>query len=566
MIRRKSHVLCLLFMVSYQLANCRSLQKTQIKNDLGALPEELDAKLEQTYAEFKAANEYLMTRVVTEGGLVDRADWEEHLPTYQSFTEADKALLESHLRDLAEQSKNANEKKSALALEAIRSDDKELERFCTAMPKGGMLHVHPWGTVDQPTLKGILAQVNPKFDLKTLLANLETGGAFGQLYPAETEFLLALQSKYQKSSGDYKCNVKSPPPASDEDCPTYSVLSDDEKSQIERLYFLPKENQQGVPRFDRFLGSFTVFSATVFQTRKGVDPEKIMYNAFFQRAKDLGVSYVEITQFLGRDQAEKKWLPSLQEWSKEIESQYGVTPKLLAAFTRAKSPDDIRKSALQMADRLQSDLPEATFTTPDQILVGVNLLADETTNPALEKGQTLYPFVANFRQSRPLGMTMHAGELGDVRNVRDAVIMGVERVGHGVLLRNDVVTLELARRHYLSLGIETNIISNLLLDVAPDVGSHPFLDFLRLGFAVSLSTDDEGIFESTIVDECVAAVKHTNINYCELQKTASNSIQSSFASGSEKARLMERLKADFGAFESNWAHLKIENATAESCL
>jgi adenosine deaminase len=130
--------------------------------------------------------------------------------------------------------------------------------------------------------------------------------------------------------------------------------------------------------------------------------------------------------------------------------------------------------------------------------------------------------------------------LGDVRNVRDAVIMGVERVGHGVLLRGDVVTLEVARRHYLTLGIETNIVSNLLLDVVPDAGHHPCLDFLRLGFAVSLSTDDAGILRIDLSHEYARAAKD-GASYEDLKRSARNAIAFSFLAG-------EGLWSDPGAY------------------
>ncbi|MGE0173081.1 MAG: hypothetical protein AB7T49_09860 [Oligoflexales bacterium] len=569
MMRRKISAFCLLFLLSYQMSNCRSLQKdlnSSLKTDQNAFPPQLEAKLMETHAEFLTAGAYLSDKVSRENGTVDRTAWEGMLPTYQSFTAEEKSVIEEHLRAIAAESKKTSDARSLLGLDSIRNQEAELKNFCSTVPKGGMLHIHPWGTVDQATLEEILAKVNPKFDLKVLIANLQTGGAFGRLYPDEMKFLGSLSKKYAVSDApEYKCNTKAPQPSPDESCPTYNALSNEEKDQIKRLYFLPKAKHEGVPRFDRFLGSFTITSATVFQSRKNVDPEKIMYDAFFKRAKNLGVSYVEITQFLGRDYGGKKWLPSLNEWADQIQSQFGITAKLLAAYTRAKEPEDIRKSTLQMFERLKADLPLSS-SGQASVLVGVNLLADETTNPALEKGQTLYPLVRDLRDSRPLGMSMHAGELGDVRNVRDAIIMGVDRVGHGVKLREDVVTLELARRYSSHLGIETNIMSNVLLDVVPDVRSHPFLEYLRLGFAVSFSTDDEGMFESTIADECMLAVKETNINYCELQKAASNSIKSSFASAEEKAKLLNGLRTDFAAFEAKWSNLKRDNPKAASCL
>jgi adenosine deaminase len=145
---------------------------------------------------------------------------------------------------------------------------------------------------------------------------------------------------------------------------------------------------------------------------------------------------------------------------------------------------------------------------------------------------------------------MHAGELGDPRNPRDALLLGAERIGHGVKLHDDPVALEYARK--LGLGVEINLVSNIRLRAARAIEEHPFLDYLRLGLGVSLSTDDEGMEDTSMNHECEEAVTHTNVTEAELKKMTENSIETSFADQATRAGLLVQLRASWARFESRW--------------
>jgi len=107
-----------------------------------------------------------------------------------------------------------------------------------------------------------------------------------------------------------------------------------------------------------------------------------------------------------------------------------------------------------------------------------------------------------------------------------------------------------AARIHEPVGI--NISSNLRLTDVPDVEHHPFLNYLRLGLPVSLSTDDEGIFDTDINRECELAIAKTDITYAELKAMAFNSLSTSFASDEDKKSLLGILSARFQQFETRW--------------
>jgi len=58
-------------------------------------------------------------------------------------------------------------------------------------------------------------------------------------------------------------------------------------------------------------------------------------------------------------------------------------------------------------------------------------------------------------------------------------------------------------RKYL---VEINLISNRLLEYAPNPARHPFPEYLRFGIPVCLNTDDPGAWDSNITDEYFSGV------------------------------------------------------------
>jgi adenosine deaminase len=134
--------------------------------------------------------------------------------------------------------------------------------------------------------------------------------------------------------------------------------------------------------------------------------------------------------------------------------------------------------------------------------------------------------------------------------MRDAILLGAERVGHGTQAWKDPVALEFAANQ--KLPIEANLVSNVRLGYAASFRAHAFLDLLRLGLRVSLSTDDEGILVTDITNEFVAAITHTNITYSEVRQLVLNSIDTAFVDDAEKGRLRGQVEQDLREFEASW--------------
>ncbi len=115
---------------------------------------------------------------------------------------------------------------------------------------------------------------------------------------------------------------------------------------------------------------------------------------------------------------------------------------------------------------------------------------------------------------------------------------------------SDAVALKFAARQ--RVAVEANLTSNVRLGYASSFAAHPFLDLLRLGLQVSLSTDDEGILDTTMSNEFALAISHTDISYAEVRQLVLNSIATSFATAAEKESILTEIEKELREFEELW--------------
>ena len=185
--------------------------------------------------------------------------------------------------------------------------------------------------------------------------------------------------------------------------------------------------------------------------------------------------------------------------------------------------------------------------------VGINLAGIEENG----KGYPLR-FLEVFREMRrkypTLALSIHAGEMdGPDEHIRDTLLLGASRIGHGVNLIKDPDTLLLLQQSRRTL-VEINLISNRLLEYTPDLAKNAFPEYLRTGIPVCLNTDDRGMWDSNLTDEYYSAVTTFNLSWDELISMGRNSLSFSFAQPEVKAKLLADYDAAVAAFEAKYAN------------
>lgn len=475
---------------------------------IGCKEPTLEDKLDAQVAQYDEARAELATYAAKSDEPLPYSWWEEQCDPGQKFrlTEQNTTELRQFLKRRIDRAREENMARSVLDLDRIRKDGKVRE-FCEALPKGGLLHVHPNGTLDRETVARLLALVNPKLDRKKL--NKEV-------------FAFAIAA-----GRDEMAKIKDP-----RESFNYNELSEEDQIAFQEFYFLPEEERD----FVRFMSVFALVN--LLEDSNGVKVSSEIYEAFFRRCQRLGIKYVEARIGYKADDDEK---PEQIVSMTEMGLKYGVTVRWIYSFSRTEFAED-------NLQRLKKFLEAA----PTELIRGIDLLGPEEEFPAFEAGHLVFGYIENeLRKDRvQLKRTFHAAGLGRPANIRDALAFGVERIGHAARANQDPLSMYYAAT--LEAGLEVNLVSNYKLRYHDDYSTHPFLDLLRLGVKASLSTDDEGILQTDIIREFETAISNTDINYEEVKQLSFNSIETSFAEPSVRDSLMNQLESEFSDFEKQW--------------
>ena len=164
-------------------------------------------------------------------------------------------------------------------------------------------------------------------------------------------------------------------------------------------------------------------------------------------------------------------------------------------------------------------------------------------------------FLSTYRQERRtysgINVSIHAGETDEPdHHVRETLLLGATRIGHGVNLIDDSETMLLMRQQqYL---VEINLISNRLLEYVPDLRKHPFPEYLRFGIPVCLNTDDRGMFGSDLTDEYYTAVPLYHLTWPEIVSLGRNSLAYGFMQPEKKRALLADYDQRVAAFEAKY--------------
>jgi len=252
-----------------------------------------------------------------------------------------------------------------------------------------------------------------------------------------------------------------------------------------------------------------------------------------------------------------------------LETQQGVDGALKADGTPYTQDEvaDIFRAALAsprakatgMTVRLQNALLRFTPVAEDRLrelyaindryrdlFVGVNMVGREDN----DKGYPLrfLPVLRELRHKYPeINLSIHAGEVDEPNHhIRDTLLLGAMRIGHGVNLITDPDTMLLMRNGpYM---VEINLVSNLLLEYVSEYRQHPFPEYLRTGIPVALSTDDRGMWDSNLTDEYFVAVKEFDLSWDEMVLLGRNSLKFSFLEPAVKERLLADYERRITAF------------------
>jgi adenosine deaminase len=224
---------------------------------------------------------------------------------------------------------------------------------------------------------------------------------------------------------------------------------------------------------------------------------------------------------------------------------YGVETGLIVCALRNQSPE------------LSIRLVELALNYREQGCVGFDLAGEEAGHPAKDHVQAF-----QLSQRKNFSRTIHAGESFGPESIWQALqYCGAHRIGHGTRLVEDLVLYEGKVIKVGSLAqyvldhrvpLELCLSSNVHTGATPTLEQHPFPIFLKLGFRVTLNTDNRLMSKTSMSAEYELAVEQFGCTLDDLELLSMNGMKSAFA------HYQDRLRLIYQGVKAGFARLRLE--------
>jgi len=280
--------------------------------------------------------------------------------------------------------------------------------------------------------------------------------------------------------------------------------------------------------FQKFLVAFGLVSLLL----EGPQDYALATTRLMEWLAEQNVRYAEITLSAGvilwKRQSVEATFEAIAAAEEEAEKRYGVRVAWIFDAVRQFGIDHA-KQVLGFAGRFRS-----------QGVVAFGIGGDEARGPA-------ELFTDIYHQARDLGLhvTAHAGEAAGPESVRSAVVLlGAERIGHGLTAVRDPDVVALLRERHVPLEVcPTSNVSTGLLARFQD---HPLPQFLEAGVAVTLNSDDPAMFGTSLQREFELVAKHFALSRHQILGLSEEAIRSAFLPAEDRKKLLVELQRASG--------------------
>ena len=199
------------------------------------------------------------------------------------------------------------------------------------------------------------------------------------------------------------------------------------------------------------------------------------------------------------------------------------------------------------------EIAELALKYRDKGAVGFDIAGAEAGFPA-SKFADAFTHLANHM----FPITVHAGEADGVESIRSALVDGrTLRLGHGVRIAEDIAALDagdadvaglgdvarwvLERGIPLELSPSSNLQTGAVAQWGTEMAQHPFDALYRLGFAVTVNTDNRLMSSTTLTKELLLLVEAFGYGREDLLLFQLNAAGGAFARFEDREALVDAL-------------------------
>lgn len=243
---------------------------------------------------------------------------------------------------------------------------------------------------------------------------------------------------------------------------------------------------------------------------------------------DQGAIYAELfvsPEFCGGGDlaAWRDYLAAMEETAADM-SRQGIDSRAILTLIRHFGPERARKTAICAAETGSAD--------GTGWVTGLGMGGAEAVGRAQD-----YSWSYDCAREAGLGLTCHAGEWGGAQSIRDALTLGISRVGHGVHAIEDKDLMRDLIEQNVTLEVCPG--SNVALGVYPDWQAHPIARLADAGVKVTISTDDPPFFHTTLNHEYDRLADTFGWAEPEFAALNRNAAEAAFCDAATRKRLLD---------------------------
>lgn len=219
----------------------------------------------------------------------------------------------------------------------------------------------------------------------------------------------------------------------------------------------------------------------------------------------------------------RDYLAAIREAADAAERSLGITLRGIVTCIRHFGPEKAKAAARCAAE------------TAGDWLCGFGIAGDERFG-------RLADFAWSYDCAREAGLrlTMHAGEWNGPQEVRDALALGAERIGHGVRAATDLKLVDdLAER---GIVLEVCPGSNIALGIYPGWRQHPIGMLFDRGVRVTVSTDDPPFFHTTMAREFDRLAEAFDWDAGVFDRLNRTAMEAAFCDAATRDRILKQLE------------------------
>ena len=284
---------------------------------------------------------------------------------------------------------------------------------------------------------------------------------------------------------------------------------------------------EAVYEYHDFNGFLMVFKAITEHLRKPEDWELITYR-LMQRLRSENVLHAEVYVSVG-----------VCHWQgKDFDAIFEALER-----GRSRGERDLGVSLLWIFDATRHFGPERALRVAEIAAQhhGRNVVAFGIGGDERRAGPELFRETFAYAREHGLRLVAHAGETTGPESIWGALNLKAERIGHGLSAWYDrELMAELAQRQ---IPVEMSITSNLRTGCCRTLQEHPLKMYFDTGVMVTLSSDDPGIFGTSLGREYQLAQDAFGFTNEQLRELARNSFEASFLPAEKKLAFLNQLDA-----------------------